>query len=109
MTRFYGGLCCESDRRLVWCARNWCYRTRRAVGVSDSSGVLVNGRSYRLTVHVGVAGGQPPTPARVLLVGADRAVCVTDRLPAGAVSTLRCTVAPTELGERGLRIQVLVG
>lgn len=83
-----------------------------AAAISRTDGlpaVLVDGRSYRLTVHVGVAGGQPATPARVLLVGADRAVCVTDRLPAGAVSTLRCTFVPTHLGERGLRIEVLVG
>ena len=70
--------------------------------------VLVDGRSYRLTVHLGVAAGQPPTEARVLLIGADHSVCVTARLPSGAISALHCTFVPAEVGRSSLQVRVLV-
>ena len=98
MTRFYGGLCCERDRRLVWCACNWCYRTRRAVGVSDSSGT---------GIVIPVCGFRWPDRARANLAG--KAIAAPRNGHHRAISTLRCTFVPTELGERGLRIQVLVG
>ena len=71
--------------------------------------VLVDGRSYRLTVHVGIAGGQPTTDAEVLLIGAGSSVCLSQRLPPGVISTLRCTFVAGAAGELGLQVKVLVG
>ena len=82
-----------------------------AAAISATDGlpvVLVDGRSYRLTVHVGVAAGQPTTEAHVLLIGADRSVCVTEWLPSGAISALHCTFVPAVVGRSGLQVRVLV-
>lgn len=83
-----------------------------AAAISATDGlpaVLVSGRSYGLTVHVGVAAGQPTTEAHVLLAGADRSVCVTKRLlRSGAISTLHCTFLTVGTGPSGVQVRVLV-
>jgi hypothetical protein len=82
-----------------------------AAAISATDGlpvVLVDGRSYRLTVHAGVAAGQPTTEAHMLIIGADRSVSVTEWLPSGAISPLQCTFVPAEVGRSGLQVRVLV-
>jgi hypothetical protein len=82
-----------------------------AAAISPADGLpatLLDGRSYRLTVHVGVAGGEPTTDAEVLLSGADRSVCLTERLPSGAISALHCTFVTDAMGRLGLVVKVLV-
>jgi hypothetical protein len=90
-----------------------------AAAISATDGlppVLVNGRSYRLTVHVGVAAGQPNTDAELLINGVVNSVCLTQPVPSGAISTLHCSfvasaasVASAAVGRTGLQIKVLVG
>lgn len=94
-----------------------------AAAISATDGlptVLVNGRSYRLTVYVGVAAGQPKTYAQILVNGRVRSVCLTQQAPSGAISTLHCSFvareslasaanAATAAGRTGLRIEMLVG
>jgi hypothetical protein len=83
-----------------------------AAAISSTDGlpaVLVNGHSYRLTVHVGVAAGQPTTDAELLVSGGAHPVCLTQRLRSGAISTLHCTFVAVAVGRTDLQIKVLVG
>jgi hypothetical protein len=83
-----------------------------AAAISSTDGLpaaLVANRSYRLTVYLGVAGGQPTTDAAVFLAGADRSACATAHLPSGAITALHCTFVPVDVGRLGLRVKVVVG
>ena len=86
--------------------------TMPAASISATDGLpdsLLAGRYYRVTVHVGVAGGQPPTKAELFIVGADHSACVTESVPSGAISALHCTFMPAAVGRTGLQVKVLVG